>query len=362
MNILLIEPYYMGSHRAFCDGYAQHSQHSVDLLTMPGKNWKQRMRAGSIRLAEKVAELAPDVILASDYLDLATFRGLRKNILSAVPVVSYFHENQLTYPLRDGQVREMEFAHKNISTCMAADCVLFNSHYHRSSFLSACGNVYDDPRVDPRTTVSTIGDKSEVVYVGVNLAEIDKLRDTDHQHSGPLTILWNHRWEYDKCPEVFFDTLERLQANNHDFRLVVAGQSFPRIPPAFQRAQTRLSSKIERFGTIEPRSKYLEVLQQCDVVVSTAIHEFFGISVVEATYAGCTPLLPDRLSYPEIIPSSFHESCLYQDREALYDALASWAQDPGVPRSINCSDAMERFKWERIAPQLDTILENRQTQ
>jgi len=41
-------------------------------------------------------------------------------------------------------------------------------------------------------------------------------------------------------------------------------------------------------------------------VLSTARHEFFGIAVVEALLAGCLPWLPDRLSYPELLPPALH--------------------------------------------------------
>ena len=40
------------------------------------------------------------------------------------------------------------------------------------------------------------------------------------------------------------------------------------------------------------------------MIVSTADHEFFGISVVEAIAAGAYPLLPRRLAYPEILNAS----------------------------------------------------------
>ena len=39
-------------------------------------------------------------------------------------------------------------------------------------------------------------------------------------------------------------------------------------------------------------------------MLSTARHEFFGMAVVEAMQCGCLPWLPDRLSYPELLPES----------------------------------------------------------
>lgn len=41
---------------------------------------------------------------------------------------------------------------------------------------------------------------------------------------GPLHILWNHRWEHDKQPDVFFAILFELQDNDVPF-LVSVGES-----------------------------------------------------------------------------------------------------------------------------------------
>ena len=44
-------------------------------------------------------------------------------------------------------------------------------------------------------------------------------------------------------------------------------------------------------------------MNDADIALSTADHEFFGISMVEAAMAGCYCLVPNRLSYPELFPS-----------------------------------------------------------
>jgi hypothetical protein len=56
-------------------------------------------------------------------------------------------------------------------------------------------------------------------------------------------------------------------------------------------------------GYVESKSEYWKWLHKADWVLSTANHEFFGIAVVEALFAGCLPWLPEKLSYPELLPA-----------------------------------------------------------
>ena len=96
MKIALIEPYYTGSHKAWADGYAARSRHEVTLFTMPGQYWKWRMHGGAVTLARRVIDrgIKPDLVLATDMLDLTTFLALLRHHMDPVPVVYYFHENQ----------------------------------------------------------------------------------------------------------------------------------------------------------------------------------------------------------------------------------------------------------------------------
>ena len=103
-----------------------------------------------------------------------------------------------------------------------------------------------------------------------------------------------------------------------EFRWTLLGKRFSRTPEAMKAIEEDHGEVIDRMGGVETRSEYLDLLQECDWVTSTARHEFFGIAVVEAMLCGCLPWLPDRLSYPELLPegsSRLTPGCEGIDRE-----------------------------------------------
>ncbi|MCI5149125.1 MAG: glycosyltransferase family 1 protein, partial [Candidatus Electrothrix sp. MAN1_4] len=117
-------------------------------------------------------------------------------------------------------------------------------------------------------------------------------------------IVWNHRWEHDKDPETFFHALFEL-AQDCPFQLIILGQHFQDQPEIFAQAKKVLEDRLLHFGYAESRKKYAQLLVQGDYIVSTARHEFFGISVLEGVRAGCCPVVPDRLSYRELFPQKY---------------------------------------------------------
>ncbi|MHC4788140.1 MAG: tRNA-queuosine alpha-mannosyltransferase domain-containing protein [Planctomycetota bacterium] len=360
LRILALEPYYGGSHRAFLDGYRAVSRHRIKLVTMPARKWKWRMRGAALSFREQLGDhLADfDVLLASDYLDLAAFVAVGPALPRRLRRVAYFHENQLTYPLADEDERDYQFAFTNVTTCLAAQRVLFNSRYHLDSFIDALGRLLRRmPDQVPDWVPERIRQRSEVVPVGVDLAAIDREREGAPERSGPLTVLWNHRWEYDKGARTFFEVLAELQREGEEFELIVTGQQFRDAPSAFEEARQDLGGRIRHFGYVESRAAYCRLLLQSDVAVSAAVQEFFGIAVVEATYAGCAPLLPDGLSYPELLPRKWHGLCLYEGRDDLKARLRRWMRRPHQARSVDLRAEVARFGWDQVAPRLDGVFE-----
>jgi glycosyltransferase involved in cell wall biosynthesis len=366
LNIALLSPYHGGSHRAWAKGYQRHSQHRVELFTLPARFWKWRMHGGAVTLAQTFREsgFVPDLLLATDMLDLTTFLALTRPETAALPSVLYMHENQLTYPLpADGRTgpmrrqkgeRDQHYVFVNYASMLASSLVVFNSHYHRDTFFDALPAFLSHfPDYQELETAGELRARSMVLPVGVDYRRLQ--RDAPAQLSGePPLIVWNQRWEYDKNPTAFFDALYAMAGEGRPFRVALCGERFRRRPEEFEEAEARLGERLIHTGFAGDET-YRRLLWEAEITISTAIHEFFGISILEAVYCNTFPILPYGLSYPELIPEVFHRDCLYRDEEELRDrlrwALTQRAAAAKIARSLRT--AVRPYSWQTVAPLYD---------
>jgi glycosyltransferase involved in cell wall biosynthesis len=370
LRIALLSPYHGGSHQAWAEGYQRYSRHEVALFTLPARFWKWRMHGGAVTLARLYLDsgFQPDLLLVTDMLDLTTFLALTREATAHLPAVLYMHENQLTYPLTaDGSTgpmrrqkgeRDQHYVFVNYASALAATAVAFNSQYHYDSFfqsLPAFLKHFPDEQELP--SVEVLRAKSRVLPVGVNLARLQPEARSRPEDKPPL-ILWNQRWEYDKNPAAFFRALYAMAGEGLPFRVALCGERFRRRPEEFEEAQARLGSRVVHAG-FAGDDLYRRLLWEADITISTAIHEFFGISVLEAVYCHTFPILPARLSYPELLPEAFHTQCLYHGEEEL-NARLRWAlTERGAAEQVAraLQPAISHYDWQSIAPLYDETFE-----
>jgi glycosyltransferase involved in cell wall biosynthesis len=356
LKFLFLEPFFGGSHREFVTGLIAHSKHSIDLVTLPARFWKWRMRGAALYFLKKVTDLESyHGLITTDLMSLSDFKALTPG--ACPPTLVYFHENQLTYPLAPGEHADYQYGFTDITTALAADRILFNSRTHSDAFFERLpGFLNMMPEYRPHWVVDEIRTKAGILYPGCRFAEGD-LALGDHPPASPPLIIWNHRWEFDKNPEAFFDALDALLAKGIEFRLALLGENFQAKPGEFLGARDRYGDRIMQYGYVESREEYIEWLQRGSIVVSTAAQENFGIAVIEAVRCGCIPLLPARLAYPEIIPQEFHNRVLYRNQKDLVQKLSRLIRDYSEFKEIRSrlSEAMARFAWENLIERYGSI-------
>ncbi len=357
-KILFLESFYSGSHKAFADGLIRNSRHKIDILTMSARFWKWRMKGAALYFAEQIKNLEEyDLIFATDLINIADLKALLDN--KCPPIILYFHENQLAYPLNKNEKLDYHYGLTDLTNSLSADRVVFNSRTHMKTFFKELPLFLNHlPDFVPDWTIDKIKAKSLVIYPGIEDAVLTqkKQQSENHGNSIPL-IIWNHRWEFDKNPESFFSVLFRLKKEGTPFQLALLGEGYKKQPPIFAEAESRLKGNIIHSGYIENYDDYLHMLKEGDIVVSSANQENYGIAVIEAILSGCRPLVPDRLSYPELIPSEFHSDCLYIDENDLEKKLKKLLIGDKVFKLNRLIDRMTGLCWSSIIREYDALFD-----
>ncbi|XP_070388749.1 tRNA-queuosine alpha-mannosyltransferase isoform X11 [Dermacentor albipictus] len=304
MSVLLLEPFYGGSHRQLMDLLSvELGPEECRLVTLPANKWHWRARTAALWLAERIEPSSGyRVLMASGTLNLAELLGLRPDLLPLRKLL-YMHENQLAYPLQKENQRDYQYGYNQVVSCLVADVVLFNSHFNRDSFLSAVepflNRVPGAGRLGPLRC--RLEAKARVLPFPVDVPPWAPSPCRDP--AAPLHIVWPHRWEHDKGPEEFVQALLELHRLDMCFHVSFLGQKFDELPccsplpcPAASLVGVReqLGDRIRQWGPLPDRDQYLALLREADVVVSTAHHEFYGVAITLGTLGSTTSRRPWR--------------------------------------------------------------------
>jgi glycosyltransferase involved in cell wall biosynthesis len=365
MKILILEPFFTGSHQSWAEGLKKHSRHEITILSLPGRHWKWRMHGGAISLANQFLQLSyrPDLLIASDMLDFSTFLALTKSTAHGIPTAIYFHENQLSYPWSPNDEdakngRDFHYGFMNWTSILAADKAFFNSAYNRDSFFKAIesllGNMPDHKELQ---FIELAKNNSAVLPLGISLSNV--FVELDEKDFSIPVILWNHRWEYDKNPEAFYQALLHLKSNSVAFKLIVCGAAFQDQPEVFNKMKTEFTEELLHFGFATSAEEYKNLLKKANVIPVTSQQEFFGQSVIEAIAAGCFPLMPNALAYPEHIPESLKNMFLYNDTNQLHTNLLDLCTNFSMAKNLVAplQAYIMRYDWENCIQQYDAVFD-----
>jgi len=347
-RILLLSAYDAMSHKMWRGRLLEmFPEHTWTQLVLPPRHFNWRIRGNSLQWALNEKDLLNqgyDLLIATSMVDLASLRGFIPSI-AQLPTLLYFHENQFVYPLGSKQrSNNAEPQLVPLYSALCADAIVFNSNYNRSTFLQGARELLKKlPDQLPPKLLKRI-EKSEVIPVPlekflfkpVTSAMLDRPKQI-------LDVVWNHRWEYDKGPRLLLCLTQAILTQRLPIRLHVVGQQFRSSPAEFEKIATLLEQHAAdlaidqgSFGFVEKRERYISVLKQCEVVLSTALHDFQGLAIQEACTLGCTPLVPDALVYPEYIDSKF----LYTFNKGINESSEDEA---------NCEEILKQLKiWQSM--------------
>ena len=364
LRILILSGYDAASHRLWRENLMHlFPMHDWTSLTLPPRHFSWRMRGNALSFAFNQREVLSrpyDLLIATSMVDLSTLRGFIP-ALAELPTLLYFHENQFAYPTRDAQRNNAETQLVPLYGALCADSLVFNSDYNRSTFLAGARALLRRlPDHVPKGLMAQL-EKSHVVPVPVlpsplpaglpttsptTLHSMPVREETSLRQSTPATleVVWNHRWEYDKGPERLLAVVKRICEEGLNCRLHIVGQQFKQAPEEFAQCRQLLKAHYKaldldegHFGYLENPAQYYALISDCDVVLSTALHDFQGLAIQEAAIAGCCPLAPDNLVYPEYLPPENLYSVSRDDNHAANTAvekLKRWQENKANRKAL----------------------------
>lgn len=315
-RILLLSAYDAHSHGQWRETLTtMFPEDQWTCLVLPPRHFSWRIRGNSLSWAfnhrDKLSDNY-DLLIATSLVDLSSLRGFVPS-LANIPTLVYFHENQFAYPPGSQQHNSVEPQIVNLYTALCADRIAFNSQWNMDSFLDGVTALLNKlPDHVPAGLVERLAQHSSVLPVP--LADSLFSRTATRATSSTVDIVWNHRHEYDKGPALLKAIVHELINRKTAFRLHLLGQRFRQQPPEFAEIEALLSEHYGVHGIspghnnwLPERSDYEAVLRASHIVLSTALHDFQGLSILEAAAMGCRPVAPAALAYPEYLPAD----CLY---------------------------------------------------
>ena len=406
-RILLLSAYDAHSHQQWrhtlCDMFPDDHW---TCLSLPPRHFAWRVRGNSLSWAFNHRQTLTDnydLLIVTSLTDLSSLRGFVPE-LTCLPTLVYFHENQFGYPTNTPpsppahpaatQAPDLTAGHPDakqtndqsnkvnaqvlsLYTALCADHIAFNSQWNQRSFFDGLEKLLTKlPDHVPDGLMQQLRARSSVLAVPLpdRLFPENANQNNDTRHlpgkNDTLQIVWNHRHEYDKGPALLLAIVQRLVSQGLSFRLHLLGQRFRNEPEEFSRIRTLLAQHYTEFDIapgidkwLPSRKEYEQTLTQSDIVLSTALHDFQGLSILEAMALGCIPLAPAALAYPEYIDADYlydvSGCALSEQAAAACEKIITWhgqwqhlaVRPPAIDVSQFSTDVM-REPWAEVMTRL----------
>ena len=226
--------------------------------------------------------------------------------IESIAYMNYFHKKnaKITGVIHAGSFTDTDFVRDLERWAKNFEDIVFDiseTIYCASNFIRS--DIIKKRMVDPNKLV--------VSGLPVDYQDLDKY---DISHKQPR-VIFNGRLCDEKQPHLFDKLADRVRESTG-------------------------RDDIEFIKTQEcdlDKDSYYQLLAESSVVVSYALQENFGFGIAEAAYLGCTPVLPNRLVYPELY-----------DQKHLFDT-----HDQSV--SLVCNALSGKYNVDRVKLNCDPL-------
>ncbi|XP_004405845.1 PREDICTED: glycosyltransferase-like domain-containing protein 1 isoform X3 [Odobenus rosmarus divergens] len=362
MSLLIVEPFYGGSHKQLVDLLQEELEDCV-LYTLPAKKWHWRARTAALYFSQNIPISEQyRILFASSVLNLTELAALRPD-LGKLKKILYFHENQLVYPVKKCQERDFQYGYNQILSCLVADVVVFNSVFNMESFLTSIGKFMKlIPDHRPRDLESIIRPKCQVIYFPIRFPDVSRFmpkNKTTHlqkililkgdggtapsmalpfqqEQKGSENLLKNSNSESGPCNAAPQENLGSSLTQESDWRTCNSSDNSSSHDQ--ENTQNTTFNPRDISGGIDDPQRPLHIVWP---------HRW-----LEAVYCGCYPLCPKDLVYPEIFPAEY----LYSTPEQLSKRLQNFCKRPDIVRKHLYKGEMTPFSWAALHGKFRSLL------
>lgn len=165
-----------------------------------------------------------------------------------------------------------------------------------------------------------------------------------------LKVLWNHAWRSDKGVIKAFEAIDVLSKKYPRVSFYVGKNrrwgNKPDVEKVRRKATPLLKTLNEKknvqfVNTFRKHKDYLAFLKGFDIGFSSAYHEGFGLSMMEQAAAGIACVVPNRESYPELMPRAL----LYPDGK-LEKSISALIEDSILRNTISRHCQKDAFQYD----------------
>jgi len=192
------------------------------------------------------------------------------------------------------------------------DGIFVGTQYHKDAFI--------ERRIKPYAAAEDVKSLSDKIHVTGNPMFYEDYRGFDLPKENKIII--SNRFDWEKRPNVSLQFVYLLKKRHPDWEIVVT-TSRPKFKSNKQWL-VELARNMEADGIIKikeglSKEEYHRELATSKVMLSNSIEENFGYCVAEALHYNTAPVLPNKLSHPELVSND--QMFLFDDEDDIVDKV-----------------------------------------